>query len=209
MDIQRILKWADKVHIISTDAEAKQVEASFGWKCQACHHLSYSYYSLSHHMSESNNTTFQKHGTNTSAIQRSVAFFTQYLEAKCLRTRSPPGMKKSLLQTKNADATTPKIFLDHGGFIAWLTHFLKISTMSATKEKTKRAYIIDELDSLTIHDRRTIASQVSSVQPHKTFTDFVSLLERTLAAQGEISSCLNCDLLTLWIRFITYRFYQE
>jgi hypothetical protein len=149
----------------------------------------------SHHMSELNNPTFQKHDINTSAIQRCVVFFTQYLEAECRRTRSPPGMKISLTQTRNADGTTPKIFLDHGGFIAWLTHFLMISTMSTTKGMTEKANIIDELNSLTVHDRRIIANRVSSVQPHKTFTDFVSVLKRTLPAKGEISSCLICNSL--------------
>jgi hypothetical protein len=148
-------------------------------------------------MSELSNSTVQKHSTNTSAIQRCVEFFTQYLEAECRRTRSPPGMRKSLSRTRNANATTPKIFLDQGGFIAWLTHFLVISTMSTTKGKTEKANIIDELNSMTVHDRRIIATQVSSVQPHKTFTDFVSVLKRTLLAQGEISSCLICYLLTL------------
>ncbi len=62
---------------------------------------------------------------NQSIIKATINILVQPLRDEWKRQRAPQGLKRKLLETRTSEATaTARIFLDHGGFKAWIAYFL-------------------------------------------------------------------------------------
>jgi hypothetical protein len=132
-------------------------------------------------------------GRITEAAFRILA---QQLEVAWTRQRIPKQLKKRLLETRTTgDAHTARIFLDHGGFKAWLAYFLATEGKVHFKGRQRRSHIIAGFNKLPQGERIKMAQRFTAFQPHQSADKAIQRIFKSLSTLGNgdpMSLCFYC-----------------
>jgi hypothetical protein len=98
--------------------------------------------------------------------------------------RAPKGFEKSWLETQRAEESIARVFLDVGGFSAWLAYFLTDNAANAqyylaNKAECKR--LLAYLENASVDYRKSVAEQVAAVIPPSTSSTHLSPASRLLS----------------------------
>lgn len=111
--------------------------------------------------------------------------FAQQLEVEWNRQRTPKQLKKRLLETRTTgDVHTARIFLDHGGFKAWLAYFLATEGRVHFKGRQRMSHIIAEFNKLPQDERIKTAQRFTAFQPHQTADKAIQRIFESLSKLG-------------------------
>lgn len=111
--------------------------------------------------------------------------FARQLEVAWTRQRTPKRLKKRLLETRTTDNThTARVFLDHGGFKAWLAYFLATEGKVHFNGRQRRNHIITEFNQLSQDERIKTAHRFTAFQPHQTVDMAIQKIVESLSKLG-------------------------
>ncbi|RSL64777.1 hypothetical protein CEP54_004605 [Fusarium duplospermum] len=122
-------------------------------------------------------------------IEHLFVSFSAFLTSERNSTRFPHGLRQ-FLQTVRSEqtvpASTPRIFLDHGGIQALVAYFVvKPGTAHASGNEALRRRFA-ELDNLSVTDREQLAQRIRDLDVHSTVGDLIQQLEhQTMGEQPE------------------------
>lgn len=123
--------------------------------------------------------------SDRSIVENSIDIFKQPLKTEWRRQRAPQGLKKNLLETRTGGtATTARIFLDHGGFISWIAHFLSIGGKAHFKGRRNRSVILKAFDELSWSERVNAAKILAATQLHPTVHSAILRILQSLRVDG-------------------------
>ncbi len=98
--------------------------------------------------------------------------------------RAPKGFKKSWLETQQADEESiAKVFLNVGGFSAWLAYFLTHNAAYAQyhlTDKAERKRLLAYLENASVDYRKSVAEQVAAAIPEETAKKITGLYHRRI-----------------------------
>lgn len=126
---------------------------------------------------------------NQSIINATINILVQLLRDEWKRQRAPQGLRRKLLETRTSEATvTARIFLDHGGFKAWIAYFLATEGKAHFKGRHDRAVTIAAFENLSSDDRINAARRVAGIQPHSTADVAIQQISQALKSSGKLSN---------------------
>lgn len=100
-------------------------------------------------------------------------------------SEDPPRLKKKFLETRALySSSTSRIFLDHGGFQAWLAYFLATEGKAHFKGRHARLSVLAAFTRLTSDEQANVARRVADVQPHHTVSSAIEKISQLFAKQG-------------------------
>lgn len=138
---------------------------------------------------------------NGETTEAAFRIFAQQLEVAWTRQRTPKQLKKKLLETRTTgDAHTARIFLNHGGFKAWLAYFLATEGRVHFKGRQRRSQIIADFNQLPQGERIKTAQRFTAFQPHETADKAILRIFESLSKLGNgnqlVFLCLVSDMLS-------------
>ncbi|KAF2194749.1 hypothetical protein K469DRAFT_650684 [Zopfia rhizophila CBS 207.26] len=132
--------------------------------------------------------------SNQSIIEATIKIFAQQLKAEWKRLRAPQGLKKKFLEARTTKATaTARIFLDHGGFKAWVAYFLATEGKAHFKGRHDRTVTLARFQILSLNARINAARGVARIQPHSTVNIAIHKIEKTLESGGFLVAPPKCN----------------
>lgn len=105
---------------------------------------------------------------NQESIGHLITLFSSPLTSEWTRKRAPYNFRQSFRTTQAlAPDNTARIFLDRGGFKAWIAHHLTTTGQAHFNGRQARQQLIEELDNLPVEERARIAERIadSSIHP--------------------------------------------
>ena len=126
----------------------------------------------------------QSFGTKDSIIEAAIKIFIEQIE-KWDRKRAPPGLGKKLATTRAAEQTnTARIFLDHGGFTAWLAYSLATEGKAHFHGRLERDNTIKAFQALPFNDRLRTAERVAGKEIPTTVSEHIHAISKRLEDKG-------------------------
>lgn len=106
-------------------------------------------------------------GSNQEVIENSVRLFSSFLSSEWTRKRPPNKFRESIKATRSSSSDdTSRIFLDRGGFKAWLAHLLASTGEVHFSGRQAQRKLIAEVDKLPVEERAEIAQRVGASYTH-------------------------------------------
>jgi hypothetical protein len=129
----------------------------------------------------------QNFRTKDSIIEAAIKIFIEQIE-KWDRKRAPPGLGKKLATTHAAEQTnTARIFLDHGGFAAWLAYSLATEGKAHFHGRLERDNTIKTFQALPFNDRLRTAERVAGKEIPTAVSEHIHAISKRLEDKGESS----------------------
>lgn len=118
-------------------------------------------------------------------IKESIKIFADQLETNWTRKRAPQKLRLHLLNTLNSEATvTARIFLEHGGFRAYVAYFLATHGKAHFHGRQNRAKTIATFLKLSLSDRIGAARKVADIRPHRTASGAIDNISAAFIREG-------------------------
>jgi hypothetical protein len=143
--------------------------------------------------SQKNITTINCIATNPILSQRiiegSITIFEQLLKNEWKRQWTPKKLREKLLEIHTSKSTvTARIFLEHGGFKAWIAYFLATEGKAHFKGRHDRTISLAEFQKLSVDDLINAARRVACIQPHPTVEDAIRKISEALLRDSKSSN---------------------
>ncbi|KAJ1708854.1 hypothetical protein NYO67_8958 [Aspergillus flavus] len=123
--------------------------------------------------------------TRQTIIEQASEIFGKQLLQAWNRQRTLPRLKKKFLETRAlGSSSTSRIFLDHGGFQAWLAYFLATEGKAHFKGRHDRLSVLAAFTRLTSDAQANVARRVADVRPHHTVSSAIEKIPQIFAKQG-------------------------
>ncbi|RSL80552.1 hypothetical protein CEP52_017366 [Fusarium oligoseptatum] len=133
-----------------------------------------------------NNSASTSSSVNQESIGRLITLFSSALTSEWTRKRVAYNFLQFYRATKAlAPDSTARIFLHHGGFKAWIAHYITTTGQAHFNGRQARQRLIEELDNLPVEERAGIAQKIASSSIHPTAKGLIQSMEQqTLEAQA-------------------------
>ncbi|KAH6953739.1 hypothetical protein BKA56DRAFT_604803 [Ilyonectria sp. MPI-CAGE-AT-0026] len=104
---------------------------------------------------------------NQELIESLVTLFSSFLSSEWTRKRAPYRLRESIQSTRSSPPdSSSRIFLDRGGFKAWLAYFFATTGEAHFSGRQARQQLIAELHKLPVEERARIAQRVTASDIH-------------------------------------------
>lgn len=121
-------------------------------------------------------------GRNTQSSELTkavVVLLSSFLSSPWTRKRAPYRIWQSVQAAQSSPTDkTSRIFLDNGGFKAWLAYYLATPGQAHYSGRQQQQQLINELHNLPVEDRISIAQIIAGVEVHPSAVEPIQAMEK-------------------------------